>query len=207
MRVVTVLAVAVVLSWSAAVLAGANPEAKFAVHVLAADYSRSCGKAFPAITDCSDINHSVASCGDIDVFPVFYHLTEFRDVGFGLTWPGEWGELVYQSCSFATLYHYNNVGDPGTFDPGDGVGHSYDGCQQQTAVVPGWGRLAATFPGRICGAPLPGYPGYFIGDCDIQRDDPICTFCAGVCGASGDDCMGPSAAEGETWSAVKELFR
>jgi hypothetical protein len=83
MKKVLVLTVALTLILSACAWAGANPDAKVAVHVIPHG-SRSCTKGFPVITNCAEIITTEPG-PDVDAFPVFFDLVEYQGLDYGLT--------------------------------------------------------------------------------------------------------------------------
>ena len=194
--------------------AGNNPAVKVAVHVL--PHGQVSCASMPEISDCSDINHTYAGCGDIDVFPVFWGMTEYKAFEYSLIWPAEWGTCTFTSCSDLTIYQLDFYGDPETIDPGDLFSHAYFDCHPGDYVeIPGFGWLDASTPGRVCvdGAPpwtwpSPGSPLPAVLDCNQTVDQTICSFCAGVCGIPGHDvCELPSSVEVIQWGRIKAIFR
>jgi hypothetical protein len=167
--------------------AGVNPNAKVAVHVLPHE-TRSCDVNFPTIDSSSEINHTYQDCGDVDFFPVFYGLIAYQGVDYGVTWPEEWGSCEFTTCHDGlTIDLYDNYGDPEVFDPGDGLAQAWFDCQEGSIVIPGYGWLSATTPGRICMVRgLHFYVAPVIADCNEGEDAVTESFCGGVCGAVGD---------------------
>jgi hypothetical protein len=184
-----------------------NYQAKVAVHVTP-HAARACAKSFPVITDCSDI---VATCAanDVDFFPVFFGLEEYQAVEYGVDWPGTY------SCSF-TICSYLQIGDivwpAGTVPPRDrtdGISQIWDGCQQGSIAIPGWGWVNEPAPAtiRIVPHPLAGH--LVVADCRWLPIliVPTCNFAAGIAGATGEEPCGPSNVEPTTWSNIKAMFR
>lgn len=197
MRRTIAIAAILILGLSGATLAGNNPIAKVAVHVVPHG-SPSC-KALPSIASCEDIIETEAS-SNVDAYPVFYDMVEYKGIAYAMTWPGA-SSGAFTGCSEFT------VGD--IVWPGDGTSHTWGTCQVNTVVIPGYIWLFPT-EGQICIIP---HPHEFInsiqlGDCTPELDTipPDRTFCAGVAGAVGDDPCQP-ATEAATWGAIKSLFR
>jgi hypothetical protein len=172
---------AVLVSGRGPVQAGANPEHKIAIHVVA--HGLAC-KTLPTFTECSQITTTYAGTGDIDVVPVFFNLSEYLAVEFGLTWPAEWGSCAYTTCT-STL-------DVGSItNPGDGMASAWTTCQTGWYVCPGYGWLNATGAGRVSIVPNPATEDYGVVDCADSpgpyQDLPDTAFAAGVGGVSGDN--------------------
>jgi uncharacterized repeat protein (TIGR01451 family) len=180
MRRILALALGFALAMPAAAQAGRNPVAKAAVHLLP-HAERSCSKEFPSITGCEDIVTTYAGCQDIDVFPVFFNLTEYSGMEYGLTWPGA-ETCAFTSCSDLSIGQIVNSGD--------GISHAWAACHPDPVAVPGWGWMGAVDYGSICLVDRPGADAIYVGDCDGALDEPIAIFCSGVCGNAGDDPCG-----------------
>jgi len=178
-KAIICLALPLVLAVSpGAAWAGANRDAKVAVHLLPHDDARTCSGDFPVISDCNGISTTCGCCGGVDVFPVFFGIEECFGVEYGLTWPGS------ASCTFTTCSDLH-IGD--ISQPGDGISQVWFGCKTTPALIPGFGWIDFTQPVRICVAPHPHTGVIYIIDCGEQLDEPVANFCAGVCGATGDD--------------------
>lgn len=188
-----------ILAVSSICVAGANPTAKVAVHVLE-HASRSCTKSFPSITKCQDIVYSTDST-DVDCFPVFFDLNEYQGFDYGLNWPGTYS-CAFTSCSDLT------IGD--IVNPGDGLSHAWYSCQSGDIAVTGWAWISEPDSALVCIVDHPTAFDVNIGDCSGRIDHPAENpYCAGIAGAEGDqpDCGGPVANEQSTWGTVKSLFR
>jgi hypothetical protein len=194
MKRALVLAIALTLILSACAWAGANPNAKAAVHVLP-HASRSCTKNFPVILDCGDIITTEPS-PDVDAFPVFFDLTAYQGLDYGMTWPGTYS-CVFTSC--ADLAIGNIVWS------GDGISQAWLACVVDSVCVAGWAWIYGS--GIVCIAPHPEAGGPTIGDCTPEPDSLICNFCAGIGGYFGDDPCLPTATEPSTWGSIKRMFR
>jgi hypothetical protein len=197
MKKVLVITAALVLALSAYAWAGANPDAKVAVHVIPHG-SRSCTKSFPVIATCADIIYTEPT-PDADAFPVFFDLVEYQGLEYGMTWPGMYS-TVFTSCSDLTI--------GGIVFSGDGISHAWTLCQPGPVAIPGWGWIYDY--GVVCVVPSPeNEEGVIaIGDCTPEPDVPVCNFCAGIGGYDGDDpCQGPSANESSTWGGIKGMFK
>lgn len=160
---------------------GSNQNAKVAVHVVPHDEGRTCSDGMPGIYGCADIRTTLGACGDIDFFPVFYYLFEYRGMEYGVTWTGGY-ECTFTSCSGLT------IGD--IIWPGDGISHAWFDCQVRSFAVPGWGWLSVDDSCHICVVPHPGTYEITIADCVQRLDNIEIVCCAGVCGAVGDDPSG-----------------
>ncbi len=195
-----VIVTCVMFCMTAEVFAGSNADAKVAVHVLPYDCQRACNRKFPEIAGACDIQTTHEGCGDIDFFPVFYNLTGYRGFEYGVVWPGGYS-CVYTVCS------YTHIGD--IMWSGDGTAQCWADCRQDPVVIPGWGWITVDGPGQVCVVPNPMSGEIVIGDCDIQLDTVRTSFCAGVCGATGDDpCkFVDQATVPTTWGSIKGIFR
>jgi uncharacterized repeat protein (TIGR01451 family) len=160
---------------------GANQNAKVAVHVLPHDGGRTCAQGMPEILGCADISTTLAGCGDIDFFPVFFEVAEYQGVEYGMTWPGSYS-CAFTSCSDLT------IGD--IVRPGDGTSHAWTGCQPGPIAIPGWGWTTVQDSGEVRLTPHPTTGEITIGDCAGILDDIEHVSCAGVCGTYGDDPCG-----------------
>ena len=178
-------------------------ECMMAVHVMP-HHPTTCAEIASDITDCEDIETTTDVC-DVDVFPVFFEIVECRGMKYGLSWPSEWGEMVFTSCSDLT------EGNPVL--PGDGVSHSWIDCRTDYLLIPGYGRLVAGSPGMIEIVPHPATgtirlttcPGYDYWALPMGGY----AFRAGACGATGDEisCGGPQRTVPTTWGDIKAMFR
>lgn len=176
----TILAVAALMVPGTA-LGGINQAAKVGVHVMPHDAQRSCNEDMPEISGCADISTTLAGCGDIDFFPVFFEVVEYQGVEYGMTWPGTY------SCAFTSCSDLK-IGD--VTRPGDGVSHAWFGCQPGPVAIPGWGWTTVNDSGPVRVVPYWRTGEITIGDCGGNLDDIEHVFCAGVCGAPGDDACG-----------------
>ena len=166
----------------ALLMAGNNPGAKVAVHVLPHDPQRTCASGLPSPFLCFDITTTYAGCGDMDVFPVFFDLVEYRGVEYGLEWPG--GE----SCAFTPC---SDLHIGGLVWPGDGISQVWFGCKPGPSTVAGWGWIHTSEPGLVSVVPHPVTGEVQVLDCFEAVDQPVYGTSAGVCGAvGGDPCLG-----------------
>jgi hypothetical protein len=193
MKHLLAIALGLALIHPVALFAGANSGNKIALHVLS--HGGSSCKNIPAFAECDDILTTYADSGDIDVFPVFFGLTEYTVVEFGLTWPEEWGSCGYTVCT-QTL----DVG--GIADPGDGIASAWTSCQTGWAVTHGIGWLYATGAGMVSLVPNPATGDYGAVDCESSPgpyyDRPDSVYGAGIGGMPGDDpCSDPERGEPE----------
>ncbi|MFZ1946834.1 MAG: DUF11 domain-containing protein [bacterium] len=179
-----------------------NSYAKIAVHIRA--HGSGC-KALPAFASCRDIVTTYPGCGDIDAIPVFYDLSEFLVVEFGLTWPAAWGSCSFTRCAGDLAIGY-------VVNPGDGIAISWTTCQQVWSVVPGIAWLAAGSPGLISPGPDPATGDIGVVNCAPSPgpyyDYPVLYARGGVCGLPGDGpCTGPTEVQPTTWGAIKAMFK
>ncbi len=181
--------------WTLAYAGGNNPGAKVAVHVL--DHStRSCTKNFPVIEGCQDIVTTNAGT-NVDFFPVFFDLTEYTGVEYGLTWEGS--TCAFTSCSDLVIGSIVN--------PGDAISHTWFDCHSDPVCIPGFGWIYSY--GTICVVPHAQMGGPNVSDCQDpkQLNVTVGSACAGTNGQEGDDPCGQVATEQTTWSAIKGMFR
>ena len=82
-----------------------------------------------------------AAQGDLDVMPVFYDLASYSAIGFGLTWPAEWGTMSWTRCK-------GDLAVGGISIRGDGTGITWTACQTNWGVALGAGWLVATGAGQ-----------------------------------------------------------
>jgi uncharacterized repeat protein (TIGR01451 family) len=163
-------------------LAGNNPGAKVAVHVLPHDPHRTCSSGSPGPVLCLDINTTYEGCGDMDVFPVFFDLSEYLGIEYGLEWPGS------ESCVFTPC---SDLHIGGIVRPGDGISQVWFGCKPGPSAIAGWGWIHTTDPGLVTVVPHPYTGEVQVLDCFEAVDQPTYSASAGVCGAEGDDpCLG-----------------
>ncbi|MFC1799521.1 choice-of-anchor D domain-containing protein [Candidatus Eisenbacteria bacterium] len=161
--------------------AGTNPLAKSAVHVLSHDANRNCA-GVPAVAGCGDISTTYAGA-DFDAFPVFFNLTEYLGLEYGLTWP-EWTYgAAWTSCSLLSI--------GGITAPGDGVVQAWGACQTGQ-VVAGWVWLYADTPGNVSVVPHPETGDILVLDCNLGVNETVQNFSAGVFGGTGDDPCTPT---------------
>jgi len=192
-----VLVVALMLA--APSFAGANSHLKVAIHMK----THGACKQRPTLTWCGDIYPQYAGCADTDALPVFYNLTEYTSVEFGMTWPAEWGTSSWMIC-------WGSEGIGGIIDPGDGTRVQWSTCQTDWYVIPGMAWLYTSTPGHIRIVPNPATGNLGVFDCSEtpgpQMDSPIGIFRGGACGAQGDDPCS-YATEPTTWGSIKAMVR
>jgi hypothetical protein len=179
--------------------AGNNPEIGVSVHVMAHASKRTCSGGLPSIRGCEDLKTSESSA-DTDCFPVFYELSEYLGVEYGLAWPGNY-TCTFTSCSDLVIGEIIN--------PGDGIAHTWLSCQAGRVAIPGWARIYEPAGGRVCVVPPPATGEIYVLDCDDGLDGPEeAPSCAGIGGRPGDDPCGgyrPPTEEG-TWGEIKTMF-
>jgi len=182
-----------------ALLAGENPNAKIAVHVMTHNAKLSCSSSFPNLSDCDDIVYTVES-QDVDCFPVFFDLSEFLGCEYGMSWPGAYS-AAFTSCSDLTI--------GGIVDPGDGVAHTWTECQNEDIAIPGWAWIYEPDSATVCIVQHPLSFGIRVLDCSEGLDGPkYDPYCAGIAGDDGDDpCGYPTVTKNSTWGSVKSIFR
>jgi hypothetical protein len=180
-------------------LAGANPEAKAALH-LEPHESRTCAKNFPVIADQSDIIITHPNM-EVDVFPVFFNLTEYQSFDYALWWPGLYS-CAFTSCSDITT---------GTIVwPWDGVSHAWYTCKEGPIAVFAWAWI--TDIGCLCLMSHPTFRAVRVGDCDGGSDniDPSDRYRAGIgdCWPHCPGCPADTVAVDPTsWGEIKSLFK
>ena len=198
MKKVLVAAVALMLVMSAVAFAANNPVAKVAIHVRPHNAKAGC-TITPPIVDCTGIITTDPNFS-VDAFPIFYDLTEFKGVLYGLMWPAWTYSAAFTSCSDLVI---------GAVDwPGSGAAHTWFECQVAPVAVPSFVWLYADGPGMICPIGHPFFGTIEVLDCAEGIDFPCAVFCAGVYGATGDDPCGggASATEQSTWGGIKSIF-
>jgi hypothetical protein len=173
-----------------ALLAGPNANHKIAIHVKS--HPTSCAKGYPSFTGCDQIVTTWKGSGDIDIMPVFYDLTEFTVVEFGLMWPAEWYSMSWVRCK-------GDLAVGGVGLPGEGTAIAWSTCQKSWAANPGFGWLIAPTPGRVYAVPNPATGDYGVVDCSSSPgpyyDYPIYTTYSGICGLMGDNPCRPVRAK------------
>jgi hypothetical protein len=177
MRGIILCVVIVVFVLSGAAVCGVNKAAKVAIHVRDHDAKAGC-KA--SIASCSDIVTTTPGF-NVDAFPVFFNLTEYRGCAYSLTWPDWTYSAVFTSCSDLVI---GEITLPG---PAQYAAHAWKECRTGVCV-PGFVWLYADGPGKVCVIePGDSLLGLSVLDCTEGLDAPIQSFCAGVYGAEGDD--------------------
>ena len=189
---------------------GSNLHFKGAIHVREHNGLAGCDYTIPhgEILACEDVV-TTEPAQSVDAFPVFFDVTEYRALEYGLTWPSFTWSAVFTSCADLTIGDIRN--------PGDGVSHAWITCQSGSICIPGFIWLYADSAGKVCFAPhhLSGYIQFL--DCSLETDIVAWISCAGIFGASGDaPCPDTSTSgvvhareilEPSTWGRVKGLFR
>ena len=177
---ISVCALLITVSLGSPGRAGRDLGVMVTVHVLPHDNLRTCSRDFPEIRGCSAIATTYAGCGDVDVFPVFFFVSEYLGLEYGLTWPGS-GSCAFTSCSDLSIGSIEQ--------PGDGISQVWTSCQwgpSQISVVPGFGWIEVSEPGRVSMVPHPERWAIYILDCLEGLDEPVENHGAGLCGESGD---------------------
>ncbi|MFC1799520.1 T9SS type A sorting domain-containing protein [Candidatus Eisenbacteria bacterium] len=178
--VLSIMAITFMVGISSLAFAGNNPSAKVAVHVRPHNAKLACNVT---IAGCEDIVTTEPSFS-FDAFPVFYNLTEYLGVQYGLSWPAWAYSAAFTSCSDLVI---------GAVDlPGSGAAHTWTSCQSGVAV-PSFVWIYADAPGTVCPIEYPDSdpPLLAVLDCAENLDEPCGIFCAGVYGAVGDNPCDP----------------
>ena len=98
MKAASVTCILLALLAGSLATAGSNSGVGVTVHVMAHASKRSCSSGLPSVSWCNDLKTTEAS-SDVDCFPVFYDLSEYKGCEFGLTWPGTY-TCTYISSKF-----------------------------------------------------------------------------------------------------------
>ena len=122
MKLATFFSAALVLVFAASAFGGENPYAKGAIHILPHNDERTCSEDFPVVSGCDDIVTTVAG-RDVDVFPVFFDLYEYKEFVYSLIWTSG------SSCTFTSCTDYA-VGS--IVWSGDGIVQGWNECQKAT---------------------------------------------------------------------------
>ncbi len=154
---------------------GRNPDMKVAVHVR--PHNPKAGCDYGTIEACWEIE-TTAEGFCVNAFPVFFDLTEYQMVEYGLSWPAWVYSAVWYDCCDATIGEIRW--------PGDGVVQTWGECRSEWAAVPGYVWLYADGPGYVCVYPHPASGRICVYDCSGGVDGPMVWICAGVYGALGD---------------------
>jgi hypothetical protein len=197
MRRTLLVAFCFVLLLTSAVLAGANPQVKLAIHVRAHNAKLACN--YGTIIDCHDIVTTYAG-QDVDAFPVFFDLNEWRGCEYAITWPIEWGSAAFTSCSDFVIGSIT--------EPDSGASHTWGGDCGAGVMVPSYLWLYANSSGQICPKGHPHHGHIYALDCHEAVDSvpAISQGCAGLYGAAGaDPCA--IAVTPTTWGEIKSLFK
>ena len=133
---------------------------------------------------------------DVDAFPVFFDLVEYQGMDYSMAWPG-----LY-SCAFTSC---SDVTTGSIVFPCDGISHVWAVCQPGPIAIPGWAWIYDY--GLVCVIPHPWSGNIAITDCQGEMDEPICNFCAGIGGYTGDDPCEPTRAEPASWGSIKRMFK
>ena len=200
MRKALLISFCLVCVLSAAAGAGNNPDAKVAIHVRVHNAKAGCTVA---LETCDDINTTEPGY-NVDAFPVFFDLTEYKGCAYALTWPDWASSAAFTNCADFVI---GGIVWPG---PASYAAHTWIDCKSGICV-PAFLWLYADNPGEIC-AMDPDEPelGLEVLDCAEGQDIPVAACCAGVYGAEGDDacnCPAYNATLPTTWGEIKGLFR
>jgi hypothetical protein len=188
----SILWVMAVLAAAIPCLAGNNPAMKCAVHVQAHNAKQGCHN-LPVITNWYDLTPTYEGAS-FDAFPVFFDLTEYLGVQYGLTWPDWTYSAAFTSCSDLVI---GAVTTPGT-----GAAHTWTSCRTG-AAIPSFVWLYADGTGYVCLSDYPDSspPEIFVLDCAEGLDISIWGYCE--CAEVYTDAP---ATEPTTWGSVKSLF-
>jgi hypothetical protein len=201
MKKVLVIAIALTLVLSTMAFAGVNATGKVAVHVR--DHNAKAGCTV-TITGCADIQTTNGSAS-VDAFVVYYDLTMYVGVAYGLCWDPSISSGTFTNCADLVIPSW--TGD--YMASGDGAAHTWYNCDYTGIAVAGFVWVYVYGPGMMCPCdhPDPGIEGGIqVLDCSEGLDFPNCTRCAGLGGLQGDDPCEATAAEATTWSEIKGLF-
>jgi hypothetical protein len=180
------------------VFAGNNPDVKVGIHILPHDPERWCYSNFPVIEEPGDIVFTYEGCEEVDFFPVFFDISEYKCVQYAVVWPGS------ETCSFNPC-SYAHIGE--IVEPGDWIAHCWRGCQTGFSVIPGWGEVTMDHYGLVCLSSSPELGNIAILDCNDGLDYPVANFCAGVCGRVGENPLyADQPTVPTTWGSIKGLF-
>jgi hypothetical protein len=187
---IVILWVMAVLPAASPCLAGNNPAMKCAVHVKAHNAKQGCDN-LPVIEMWEDLNFS-CEYASFDAFPVFFDITEYLGVQYGMTWPDWTYGAAFTSCSDLVI---GSVTAPGT-----GAAHTWTACRTGIAI-PSFVWLYADGRGEVCLSDYPDSepPRIWVLDCAEGLDVPLYVICAEVYTAA-------PATEPTTWGDVKCLF-
>lgn len=203
MRIIAIVLALVLVAGSALAGLGHNPVHKAAIHIK--NHPTSCAVNYPTFANCVAIQHTYGGCGDVDVMPVFFDLSEFTSVDFGLTW---WINpslsMVWTRCLGA--------GAVGTIShSGDGTVITWGACQQAYSVAPGYGWLSVSGPEIIYPDRNPVTLRCGVTDCQPSPgpyfDSSSQYSAGGICGIVGDDPCTPVGTRHSTWGAIKAMLR
>jgi hypothetical protein len=153
-------------------------------------------KNFPTITGQGDVVYTYAG-GDVDAFPVFFDMVEYRGFDYGLTWPGTYS-CAFTSCSDLAI---------GTIQyAGQGVSHAWYVCQSSDIGVPAWAWIYEPAPARIQVVDHPTVGGILVGDCTepfAVKDTipPSRSYYSGIAGEEGQPIQATS------WGHIKAIFK
>jgi len=184
---------------------GQNPDVKVTIHLLSQE-ERTCTENFPVLTGCEDVSTCTGYDHQPDVFLVFYNLTGYSLLEYGVHfYYADWE--FYSSCSDQVIidnFGYELMG----------VTQFYDSCQPGPVAIPLWFRYWWAEGNQICIVEHPITGEISVGDCDdpMGIDHAPYVFCLGLGGWEWctDPCaptQGPVPVEGTTWGEVKALFR
>ena len=125
---------------------GSNRLFMGAIHVRPHNESAGCDHTIPhgEILTCHDIVTTEPG-QSVDAFPVFYDVSEYIALEYGLTWPSFSSSAIFTSCAELTIGEIRN--------PGDGVSQAWTTCRNGNICIPGFIWLYADSAGKVCFAP------------------------------------------------------
>lgn len=184
---------------------GQNPNVKVTIHV-AAEATRTCEENMPVLNGCEDAVTSLWSEHSPDVFVVFYNLTGYTLLEYGVrTYLSDW-EFEHSCSDYVIMDTYEG----GVL----GVAQFFGSCQPGPVAIPMWFHFWWLEWDQICIVEHPSTGHISAGDCQdpVAIDHAPYVFCVWLGGFSNpvDPCApteGPVALDGTTWGEVKALFR
>lgn len=175
-----------------------NPGFKIAIHV-EPHRSRNCIEGMPSIAGRGDIESSTDS-SDVDFFPVFFDLVEYRAMEYGIQW-SDGSSCLFKSCCDISVGSIS--------ESGDGISHVWSMCRAGPVAIPGWGWIEFDGPNEIHLAPHPDTHEICVGDCQVwmSLDRPTHVYYAGVGGAPGGIGLLRQRETPTTWGHIKAMFK
>ena len=98
---------------STAASSGLNPDVKVTIHLMHHEDSRTCTENFPVLTGCEDVSTCINTDHNPDVFLVFYNLTGYSLLEYGVHFL--FGDWEFHSICSDQIF----CGKPGKSNDGD----------------------------------------------------------------------------------------